>query len=181
MIIAAVARGHNASTTLLVDGKVIFYVEEERLTKMKHDGAPLMGLMKVFDYVDHIDHLVICHTHRHGPQLDWTGEDLYAGFVRKLARKKFDFRVHSIDMIHHKMHVLVVSTTLVSSLLLVSLLTVLVVSCLNLASLKMFCMSSRLSTRQVILPSLIKSISTLELRMLSVLFMRIVVRTPTCM
>lgn len=104
MIIVAIARGHNASTTLLVDGKVVFYVEEERLTKMKHDGSPLMGLMKVFDYVDHIDHLVICHTHRHGPNLDWTGEDLYSGFVRKLARKKFEFEVHQIDLIHHKMH-----------------------------------------------------------------------------
>jgi carbamoyltransferase len=46
MIIVAIARGHNASTTLLVDGKVVFYVEEERLSKHKHDGSPLLGLMK---------------------------------------------------------------------------------------------------------------------------------------
>ncbi len=103
-IIAACARGHNGSTTLLKDGEVIFYLEEERLSKFKYDGSPLLGLEKVFDYVDHIDHLVVCHTHRHGPQLDWTGEDLYHGWVRKLAKKKFDFEVHFIDTIHHEMH-----------------------------------------------------------------------------
>lgn len=103
-IIAAVARGHNGSTTLLVDGKVVFYLEEERLSKFKYDGSPLLGLSKVFEYVDHIDHLVVCHTHRNGPQLDWTGEDMYQGWVRKLARKKFKFETHFIDNNHHEMH-----------------------------------------------------------------------------
>ena len=63
-------------------------IEEERLTRRKYDGAPLVGLIKVFDYVDKIDHLVLCHTHRAGPMLDWCGEDAYEGLVRKLARKK---------------------------------------------------------------------------------------------
>jgi carbamoyltransferase len=103
-IIAAVARGHNGSTTLLKDGEIIFYLEEERLSRHKYDGSPLLGLMKVFEYVDHIDHLVVCHTHRHGPQLDWTGEDMYSGFVRKLAKGKFEFRTHYIDNVHHQMH-----------------------------------------------------------------------------
>jgi len=103
-IIASIARGHNGSTTLMKDGEIIFYLEEERLSKMKYDGSPLLGLAKVFDYVDHIDHLVVCHTHRHGPKLDWTGEDLYHGWMRKLAKNKFDFKVHFIDLIHHEMH-----------------------------------------------------------------------------
>ena len=103
-VIVSVARGHNGSTTLLVDGKVVFYLEEERLSRFKYDGSPLLGLLKVFDYVDHIDHLVICHTHRHGPVLDWSGEDAYQGWVRKLARKKFEFQTHEIDVIHHEMH-----------------------------------------------------------------------------
>ena len=103
-IILSVARGHNGSTTLLKDGEVIFYLEEERLSRSKYDGSPLLGIAKAFEYVDHIDHLVICHTHRHGPQLDWSGEDMYAGFVRKLSRKKFEFEVHYIDQVHHQMH-----------------------------------------------------------------------------
>lgn len=104
MIIASIARGHNASTTLLVDGKVVFYLEEERLSKKKYDGSPLLGLMEVFKHVDKIDHLVVCHTHEHGPQLDWTGEKLYEGFVRKLAKKDFVFQLHEFYLNHHNMH-----------------------------------------------------------------------------
>jgi carbamoyltransferase len=103
-VIVSVARGHNGSTTLLVDGEIVFYLEEERLSRNKYDGSPLMGLMKVFEYVDHIDHLVVCHTHRAGPQLDWLGTDMYEGWVRKLSRKKFEFQTHFIDVIHHEMH-----------------------------------------------------------------------------
>jgi carbamoyltransferase len=103
-IIVSCSRGHNASTTLMVDGEIIFYVEEERLSRWKHDGSPLLGLLKVFEYVDHIDHLVICHTHRNGPELDWTGEDLYHGWIRKLSRKSFTYKTHFIDTKHHEMH-----------------------------------------------------------------------------
>lgn len=103
-VIVSVARGHNGSTTLLVDGEVVFYLEEERLSRFKYDGSPLLGLQKVFDYVDHIDHLVVCHTHRAGPILDWSGEDMYQGWVRKLAKKKFEFETHFIDVVHHEMH-----------------------------------------------------------------------------
>ena len=104
MIILAVARGHNGSTTLMVDGKIVFYVEEERLTRFKYDGSPMLGILKAFEYVDHIDHLVVCHTHRSGPNLDWTGEHMYEGFVRKIARKKFEFETTYIDLNHHEMH-----------------------------------------------------------------------------
>ena len=103
-IIVSVARGHNASTTLMVNGKIIFYLEEERLSRWKRDGCPMMGIKKVFDYVDHIDHLVVCHTHRNGPQCDWTGEDIYYGMVRKLTRKKVKFSTTYIDTIHHQLH-----------------------------------------------------------------------------
>ena len=103
-IILSISRGHNSSTTLMVDDQVVFYVEEERLSRHKHDGAPLLGIKKAFDYVDHIDHLVICHTHAHGPQLDWTGEDCYHGWVRKLCGKRFSFESHFVNAVHHKMH-----------------------------------------------------------------------------
>jgi len=115
-VIVSVARGHNASTTLMVDGEIIFYLEEERISRRKYDGAPLMGMLKVWDYVDHIDHLVICHTHKQGPELDWTGEGLYEGFHRKLSRfgeyqaspwkaiPKKPYQVHQVSSIHHQMH-----------------------------------------------------------------------------
>jgi carbamoyltransferase len=103
-VIVSIARGHNGSTTLLVDGEVVFYLEEERLSRNKWDGDPLLGLQKVFDYVDYIDELIICHTHREGPIFEWSGESVYEGWVRKLAKKKFKFKTHYIDQIHHEMH-----------------------------------------------------------------------------
>ena len=103
-VIVSIARGHNGSTTLLVDGEVVFYLEEERLSRDKWDGDPLLGLQKVFDYVDYIDDLIICHTHRDGPIFEWTRESIYEGWVRKLAKKKFEFKTHYIDEIHHEMH-----------------------------------------------------------------------------
>ena len=102
--ILSVARGHNSSTTLLVDGKIVFYLEEERLSRFKYDGSPLLGIIKAFEYVDHIDHLVVCHTHRDGPKLDWSGDDLYEGLVRKYARKKFKFETTFLDVQHHQLH-----------------------------------------------------------------------------
>ena len=102
--ILAIARGHNGSTTLLKDGEVVFYLEEERLSRFKYDGTPLMGILKAFEYTDTIDHLVVCHTHRHGPVADWTGDDIYETLVRKIARKKFEFQTHFIDNVHHEMH-----------------------------------------------------------------------------
>ena len=103
-IICSISRGHNSSTTLMVDGEVIFYLEEERLSRFKRDGTPLLGMAKVYEYVDHIDHLVVCHTHRGAPTVDWTTEDLYKSWMRKLCKRKHAYKVTFIDSIHHEMH-----------------------------------------------------------------------------
>ena len=101
--IVACNRGHNSATTLIVDGEVKFYIEEERLTRRKYDGAPLAGLLKVFDYVDEVDHLIVCHTNRDGPQLDCTSEDVSVVFIIKMMKNK-PFQVHYVDEIHHELH-----------------------------------------------------------------------------
>lgn len=90
MNILSISRGHNSSTTLMVDGEIIFYLEEERLSRFKYDGTPLAGIVKALEYVDHIDHLIICHTHEamEGQVTDWTREDYYAALVRKLLKSK---------------------------------------------------------------------------------------------
>ena len=43
--IAAVARGHNSGVALLKDGKLVFAMEEERLTRAKYDGGPLASIL----------------------------------------------------------------------------------------------------------------------------------------
>ena len=40
--IAGIARGHNAGVCLLKGRRSVFAVEEERLSRQKYDGGPLL-------------------------------------------------------------------------------------------------------------------------------------------
>ena len=89
--IAGITLGHNSGVCLLKDGEIIFSVEEERLSKSKHEGGPLLSMMKILDYTDKIDYLVVAHLISN-PQnigeytvLEYTREPLYQGFARRLG------------------------------------------------------------------------------------------------
>ena len=89
--IAGIALGHNSGVCLLKDGEIIFSVEEERLSRVKHEGGPLLSMMKILDYTDKIDYLVVAHLISN-PQdireytvLEYTREPLFQGFVRRLV------------------------------------------------------------------------------------------------
>ena len=69
--IAAIARGHNSGVCLLKDGEVVFSIEEERLTRMKYDGTPFASIVKILEYTDKIDFLVISHTSEDGNKTDY--------------------------------------------------------------------------------------------------------------
>jgi carbamoyltransferase len=83
--IAGIARGHNAGVCLLKDGNIIFSIEEERLTRQKYDGAPFASILKILEYTDKIDYLVISHTHSDENRVDYTGEDPYTSLARKIG------------------------------------------------------------------------------------------------
>jgi carbamoyltransferase len=111
--IAAIARGHNAGVCLLKDGEIVFSIEEERLTRQKYDGGPYASMLKILDYTDKIDYLVIAHTQTlkdTAGKVDYTGDDVYTGLARKLGLidRKQDLYNHPqvIDLshIHHKLH-----------------------------------------------------------------------------
>jgi carbamoyltransferase len=111
--IAAIARGHNAGVCLLKDGEIVFSIEEERLTRQKYDGGPYASMMKILEYTNKIDYLVIAHTQSlkdTAGKVDYTGDDVYTGLARKfgLIDRKADLWNHPqvIDLshIHHKLH-----------------------------------------------------------------------------
>ena len=110
--IAAFARGHNSGVSLLKDGEVVLSIEEERLSRKKYDGGPLASMVKILDYTDRLDYLVIAHTQplNQAGTIDFTGEDMYTGMARKLGLidRTADLYDHPqvIDMshIHHKLH-----------------------------------------------------------------------------
>lgn len=110
--IAGITRGHNGATCLLKDGEIVFYIEEERLSRKKYDGGPFAGMLKIKEYTDKLDYLVVAHTQtlESGPKTDFTGDDIYTGFARKLGLidQKTDKNPHPqvIDLarIHHELH-----------------------------------------------------------------------------
>jgi carbamoyltransferase len=111
--IAGVTRGHNASVCLLKDGEIVFSIEEERLSRHKYDGGPFASMLKILDYTDKLDYIVIAHTQSlkdTAGKIDFTGDDVYTGLARKLGLidRKADIYNHPqvIDLshIHHKLH-----------------------------------------------------------------------------
>jgi carbamoyltransferase len=111
--IAAIARGHNSGVCLLKDGKVVFSIEEERLSRQKYDGGPYASMMEILKYTDKIDYLIVAHTQKlkdTAGKVDFTGDDVYTGLARKmgLIDRTADPHNHPqvIDLshIHHKLH-----------------------------------------------------------------------------
>jgi carbamoyltransferase len=85
--IAGITRGHNAGVCLLKNGEIVFATEEERYTRRKYDGGPLASMLKIKEYTDRLDFLVIAHTQTlvdTAGMIDFTGDDMYTGFARKL-------------------------------------------------------------------------------------------------
>ena len=113
--IAGISRGHNASICLLKDGEIVFAVEEERLSRQKYDGGPYACMVKILEYTDKLDFLVVAHTqtlHQAG-KVDFSGDDVYTGLARKLgliSRRDYDVygkgheQVIDLSHIHHKLH-----------------------------------------------------------------------------
>ena len=111
--IAAITRGHNAGVCLLKDGEIVFSIEEERLSRRKYDGGPYASMLKILEYTDKIDYLVVAHTQsldQTAGRVDYSGDDVYTGLARKL--KLIDHKITTlphpqvIDLSfqHHKLH-----------------------------------------------------------------------------
>src|SRR6056300_1731510 len=111
--IAGITRGHNGAVCLLKDGELVFHLEEERLSRQKYDGGPLAGIVKILEYTDKLDYLVIAHTQplqETAGKIDFSGDDVYTGLARKLGLidKKYEGREHpqvlDYAFVHHKLH-----------------------------------------------------------------------------
>jgi carbamoyltransferase len=109
--ILGIARGHNAGACLLKDGEVVFSIEEERLSRMKYDGGPYASMMKVLEYTNKIDYLVIAHTQglETAGRVEFSGDDVYTGLARKLGlieqhHQRPHPQVIDLSHMHHKLH-----------------------------------------------------------------------------
>jgi carbamoyltransferase len=111
--IAGLARGHNAGVCLMKDGEIVFSIEEERLTRTKYDGGPLASMLKILEYTNKLDYMVISHTQtldETAGRIDYSNEDIYTGLARKVglieSGHPYDKHPQVIDVatLHHKMH-----------------------------------------------------------------------------
>lgn len=112
--IAGISRGHNAGVCLLHNGKIVFAIEEERLSRHKYDGSPFAAMSLIREYTDKIDFLVISHTtslNETSPKIEFTGDDIYTGLARKLGliedvKNPYEPHPQVIDVAqnHHKIH-----------------------------------------------------------------------------
>jgi carbamoyltransferase len=111
--IAAIVRGHNAGVCLLKDGEMVFSIEEERLSRRKYDGGPFASMIKILDYTDKVDYLVVAHTtslEQTAGKIDYSGDDMYTALARKLGLidKSITLSPHpqviDLSFQHHKLH-----------------------------------------------------------------------------
>lgn len=102
--IIGLALGHNASTCLLKDGKIVFSIEEERMSRSKADGSPLLGMLKVLDYTDKVDYIAIAYPAEDKPLLEYTREHIYGGFARKLGLASTEDQYLNYTNRHHLTH-----------------------------------------------------------------------------
>lgn len=113
MWIAGITRGHNGGVCLMHNGQIVFAIEEERLSRQKYDGGPFAAMIKILDYTDHLDFLVIAHTQplsETAGMVDYTGDDVYTGLARKLRlietypESRPHPQVIDLSNMHHKLH-----------------------------------------------------------------------------
>ena len=55
MKIVGLNKGHNASTTLIDNGEIIYHLENERLSNIKYDKYPFLSTNHIKDYTKYVD------------------------------------------------------------------------------------------------------------------------------
>lgn len=109
MNIVGVNISHDTSVCLMQDGKIIFYLEEERLCKIKSyviedTRTPIQTLSKLKKYINHIDYLIIT---TFGRKLqDNLNYDFIIGekIVNELLRLNLTFDKVILDAESHHLH-----------------------------------------------------------------------------
>ena len=98
--VMAINPNHNGSVALVVDGKLEYYIEEERLTRQKHDANPFRGMLYLMENY-HIDELIIGGQGQEEHRLPWTGKDSYESLVEKFNP---DVKITKCPEDHHLSH-----------------------------------------------------------------------------
>ena len=98
--ILGITPAHNSSACVLSDGELVYFLEEERLSRVKRDGNPFRVINNIINKYN-IDEIVISGVNNQSPYLVHTGEHLYYSMVRKYYPNiKFSYLGNK----HHETH-----------------------------------------------------------------------------
>jgi len=100
--ILGISLGHNGSAALVSDGKLVYYLEEERLSRFKRDGNPFRAIIDICSKYQ-IDEVWIGGTNDENESntMPWTGESPYIALIRKYYPK---VKVSWNNTEHHSLH-----------------------------------------------------------------------------
>ena len=91
---------HNGSACVLSDGEVVYFLEEERLSKRKHDPNPFRVILNVLSLFK-IDEIVIGGINDDRRFLCYTNEDPFEALIHKHYP---NIPVTNVSDIHHSLH-----------------------------------------------------------------------------
>ena len=99
--ILSITPAHNSSICLLSDGEIIYFLEEERLSRKKRDCNPLRVINSIINKYK-IDAVVLAGVNDQSPTLVGPGnESLYYSIVRKYYP---NIKTYYLGNLHHKTH-----------------------------------------------------------------------------
>lgn len=105
-IILAINRGHNASATLVKENKIVFHIENERLSNLKYDSFAFNAISLLPNYVDYIDVFLVAGVSAISKCEIFSELDYYSEFILRLG-KSFschEFVRYDFSKDHHKLH-----------------------------------------------------------------------------
>jgi carbamoyltransferase len=106
IVTVGISRVHNSAVTLLVDGELVFHMENERLSNIKYDSYPFHLLSKLPNYVEYVDNICLAGVGKTVPAECFTDHDVYTTFISRLNKQFFqhEIKVHDLWDQHHKLH-----------------------------------------------------------------------------
>ena len=91
---------HNGSACVLSDGEIVYFLEEERLSRRKHDANPFRVILDILDKYD-IDEVIIAGININDRFLNYSNECPFSSLVRKFYP---NIPISKISHHHHLAH-----------------------------------------------------------------------------
>jgi carbamoyltransferase len=106
MIIVGINKSHNSSVALFENDNLIFFIENDRLSNIKHHTFCFQAIAKIKEYTSHIDYLVISGLSKTGLIDNYRKEDDYTAQIQGLGKSFFKkpFVTYDAWNIHHRLH-----------------------------------------------------------------------------